>query len=86
MTRPPYTSPLAPHAWATRMTDTSATGPENDTWWVRHAHPLKTAFRILLGVAWLTDGILKFTSGFANDFLSAVQTSQANAPSWLSGW
>lgn len=56
------------------------------TWWVRHAHPLKSTFRILLGVAWLTDGILKFTSGFVNDFLASVQASQANAPSWLSGW
>jgi uncharacterized membrane protein YphA (DoxX/SURF4 family) len=56
------------------------------TWWVRHAHPLKTVFRILLGVAWLTDGVLKFTSGFVNDFLASVQASQANAPSWLSGW
>lgn len=47
---------------------------------------MKTIFRILLGVAWLTDGVLKFTSGFVYNFLSAVQASQANAPSWLSGW
>jgi nitrite reductase (NO-forming) len=63
-------------------------GPDSgtETWWVRHAQPLKTIFRLLLGVAWLTDGVLKFTSGFVNDFLSSVQTSQANAPGWLSGW
>jgi len=56
------------------------------TWWVRHAQPLKTLFRLMLGVAWFTDGILKFTSGFVNDFLASVQASQASAPSWLSGW
>ncbi|HEV2520325.1 MAG TPA: DoxX family membrane protein [Thermoplasmata archaeon] len=56
------------------------------TWWVRNAQPLKTLFRLLLGVAWLTDGILKFTSGFVDNFLSSVQNSQANAPGWLSGW
>jgi nitrite reductase (NO-forming) len=53
---------------------------------VRNARPLKTAFRLLLGVAWLTDGVLKFTSGFVDNFQSAVQASQANAPGWLSGW
>lgn len=58
----------------------------NTTWWVRHVHSLKTTFRILLGVAWLADGVLKFTSGFVNNFLDSVQASQANAPGWLSGW
>jgi uncharacterized membrane protein YphA (DoxX/SURF4 family) len=62
------------------------TDPSSSTWWVRNAHPLKTIFRLLLGIAWLTDGVLKFSSGFVDNFLSAVQSSQANAPSWLSGW
>jgi nitrite reductase (NO-forming) len=68
------------------MTPTVATSPESTTWWVRNARPLKTIFRLLLGVAWFTDGVLKFTSGFVNDFLSAVQESQASAPSWLAPW
>jgi uncharacterized membrane protein YphA (DoxX/SURF4 family) len=55
-------------------------------WWGRNARWLKTAFRILLGVAWLVNGVLKFTSGYVSSFLTDVQTSQANAPSWLSGW
>jgi uncharacterized membrane protein YphA (DoxX/SURF4 family) len=59
---------------------------EHPTWWVRHAKALKTIFRLLLGVAWLTDGVLKFTSGFVDTFQAAVQASQSNAPSWLSGW
>ncbi|MGD0250955.1 MAG: hypothetical protein ABSB97_08760, partial [Thermoplasmata archaeon] len=64
----------------------NATVVESNSWWARHARVLKTAFRLLLGVAWLTDGILKFTSGYVSDFLSDVQNSQSNAPSWLSGW
>src|SRR5579863_4149471 len=68
------------------MVTTEDPATANASWWVRHAQPLKTIFRILLGVAWLTDGVLKFSSGFVNSFLDSVQTSQANAPSWLSGW
>ncbi|HYA58370.1 MAG TPA: DoxX family membrane protein [Thermoplasmata archaeon] len=44
------------------------------------------AFRIILGVVWLIDGAFKFTSGYANDFLTAVGNTQSTAPSWLSGW
>ena len=68
------------------MTEASIPGTAGSSWWVRNAKALKTTFRVLLGVAWLTDGVLKFTSGFVNDFLSSVQDSQSNAPSWLSGW
>lgn len=71
---------------ATSTPEIRAAQPANASWWVRNARPLKTIFRLLLGIAWLTDGILKFTSGFVNDFLSSVQASQASAPSWLSGW
>lgn len=55
-------------------------------WWVRHAGQLKTGFRLLLGLVWTINGVLKFTSGYVNGFLGDVQNSQANAPSWLSGW
>jgi nitrite reductase (NO-forming) len=68
------------------MVEPVESDPANRTWWARNARPLKTLFRLLLGVAWLTDGVLKFTSGYINSFLGNVQTSQANAPSWLSGW
>jgi hypothetical protein len=44
------------------MSEDSVKG-ERSTWWVRHAAPLKTAFRVILGVVWLVDGILKFTPG-----------------------
>lgn len=68
------------------MTDTVATSTVGKSWWVRNAHPLKTLFRVLLGVVWLIDGVLKFTSGFVGSFQDNVLNAQANAPSWLSGW
>ncbi len=55
-------------------------------WWSVHAIQLKTVFRFLLGAIWLVNGVLKFTSGYVDSFLNDVQTSQANAPSWLAGW
>ncbi len=68
------------------MTEAGTANVANTSWWVRNARPLKTAFRLLVGLAWLVDGVLKFTSGFVNNFLDSVSASQANAPSWLSGW
>src|SRR5579862_2657703 len=68
------------------MTEQATTDAVGKSWWVRHAHPLKTTFRVLLGVVWLIDGVLKFTSGFVSSFQSNVLDAQSNAPSWLSGW
>lgn len=68
------------------MVEVGGAAAQGDGWWVRNAVPLKTTFRVLLGIVWLIDGILKFTSGFVDSFLAAVQDAQANAPSWLSGW
>lgn len=68
------------------MADNTTTGSVGNSWWVRHARPLKTCFRILLGVVWLIDGVLKFTSGFVDSFQGNVLSAQANAPGWLSGW
>jgi nitrite reductase (NO-forming) len=59
---------------------------DTTTWWVRNAGALKSSFRIVLGVVWLIDGVLKFTSGFNQNFNSAVVSAGGNAPSWLSGW
>jgi uncharacterized membrane protein YphA (DoxX/SURF4 family) len=71
---------------ALTLAHSSTSSTSSPNWWVRHVRSLKTVFRVLLGVAWFTDGILKFTSGFVNSFLGSVQASQANAPSWLAGW
>jgi nitrite reductase (NO-forming) len=57
------------------------------SWWARNSTGIWTSFSVLLGIALAIDGYLKFTSGYNNgQFLSDVQTSQANDPSWLSGW
>lgn len=61
-------------------------GMQRPSWWARHIHPLNSILRVLLGVVWLVDGILKFYSGFAGSFLSGLQSMQQSAPSWLSGW
>ncbi|MGB6501199.1 MAG: DoxX family protein [Thermoplasmata archaeon] len=68
------------------MATTMETSGARTGFWVRNARPLKTIFRLLLGVAWLVDGVLKFTSGYVGNFLSDVQASQSTAPGWLSGW
>jgi uncharacterized membrane protein YphA (DoxX/SURF4 family) len=56
------------------------------SWASRQRAPVKALIRIVLGVIWLIDGALKFTSGFVGSFSAAVQTAANNAPSWLSGW
>lgn len=61
-------------------------GHESASWWTRNVSPLNAILRVLLGIVWMIDGILKFTSGFASIFLSNLQSTQQTAPSWLSGW
>jgi nitrite reductase (NO-forming) len=53
-------------------------------WWVRHAHLLKTVFRVLFGAIWLIDGAFKFQPGFIAS--GAWQPSPVGQPGWLSGW
>lgn len=55
-------------------------------WWMRQAPQLKWTVRVVFGAFWLIDGALKFTSGFVDNFPTAVQTAGSNAPGWLSGW
>ncbi len=55
-------------------------------WWLRHAHELKTIFRIGFGLIWLIDGSLKFLPGFVDNFPGQVANAAAGAPPWLAGW
>jgi nitrite reductase (NO-forming) len=55
-------------------------------WWARNAKGLGTVFRLILGLVWTINGVLKFTSGYTSGFLGDVTTSQSNAPGWLQGW
>lgn len=56
------------------------------SWWVDNAKWLKTTFRVLLGLVWLINGVLKFTSNYTDSFLKDVTDAQGNAPGWLNGW
>ncbi|MFI5413019.1 MAG: DoxX family membrane protein [Candidatus Lutacidiplasmatales archaeon] len=47
---------------------------------------MNAILRVLVGAVWTVDGILKFYSGYAGQFLSQLQGTQQAAPSWLSGW
>ncbi|MGA8711332.1 MAG: hypothetical protein WB786_08945 [Thermoplasmata archaeon] len=65
----------------------STTTEAHPSWWARHLHPLNAILRILMGIVWTYDGILKFYSGFAGQFLGTLQGNQAADPSWLAnGW
>jgi len=55
-------------------------------WWARNVSPMNSLLRMMLGIVWTIDGILKFYSGFAGSFLGNLQNTQAGAPGWLSGW
>jgi nitrite reductase (NO-forming) len=68
------------------MTDGTTAMDLHPSWWARHIHPLNSFLRILMGIVWLSDGFLKFYSGFAGSFLSTLQDQQSSNPSWLSGW
>lgn len=58
--------------------------PRYDGWWPQHAQPLKTLFRIVIGVVWLIDGSLKFSAGFVDAFAGSI--SPDGQPAWLQGW
>jgi uncharacterized membrane protein YphA (DoxX/SURF4 family) len=63
--------------------------PEGQTsaaWWSRNVSSMNAILRVLLGAVWTVDGILKFYSGYAGQFLGQLQATQQAAPSWLSGW
>ena len=64
----------------------SAEGSRSMSWWSRNVSPLNSILRVLLGVVWTVDGILKFYSGFAGSFLTDLQSTQQSAPSYLQGW
>ena len=54
------------------------------SWWARNAVSLKTIFRILFGIIWLVDGLLKFAPGFVDAFAGSI--SPDGQPGWLAGW
>jgi thiosulfate dehydrogenase (quinone) large subunit len=59
---------------------------DNGGWWLRHAPLLKTLFRVMFGIIWLIDGLLKFQPGFVDGFPDVIAGAGENAPPWLQGW
>jgi uncharacterized membrane protein YphA (DoxX/SURF4 family) len=55
-------------------------------WLVRHAPSLKASFRVILGLVWLIDGSLKFTSGLVAKFPGLVTSAGQGQPAWLHPW
>lgn len=60
--------------------------PNADNWFVRRIHQIKTIVRIVFGVFWLIDGVLKFSPNLVQAFPDMVRSAAAGQPSWLAGW
>ncbi len=58
----------------------------SDTWFLRRVPALKVILRVLFGVFWLVDGILKFEPGVVEAFPSMIRDVGAGQPPWLAGW
>jgi uncharacterized membrane protein YphA (DoxX/SURF4 family) len=54
------------------------------SWVVRNVGWLKSFMRIILGIVWLIDGSLKFSSGFVDSFPALIKSQ--GQPSWLQPW
>ncbi|MGD0476845.1 MAG: hypothetical protein ABSB29_01615 [Nitrososphaerales archaeon] len=55
-----------------------------DNWFVGNINALKVTLRVLFGMFWLIDGVLKFQPGFVDAFSGTVSAS--GQPGWLVGW
>ena len=57
-----------------------------DSWFVRHVGALKTAMRIVFGVVWGVDGILKFQPGVSDSLAGMIADAGNGQPGWLQPW
>jgi hypothetical protein len=57
-----------------------------DNWFVRNVSSLKTIVRIIFGVFWGIDGILKFQPGFVDSFPGSIKDAASGQPAWLARW
>lgn len=60
--------------------------PDSDNWFVRRIHQIETILRIVFGVFWAIDGVLKFSPGLASAFPDMIRGAASGQPSWLAGW
>lgn len=57
-----------------------------DSWFVRNISVLKVVLRVVFGVFWLIDGLLKFQPGVVEAFPDMVRSAAVGQPAWLGGW
>ncbi len=57
-----------------------------DSWFVRHVAALKTAVRIVFGIVWLIDGLLKFQPGVSDSLAGMISDAGQGQPVWLQPW
>ncbi|MDG6970868.1 MAG: DoxX family protein [Nitrososphaerota archaeon] len=57
-----------------------------DNWFVKNIDTLKVALRVVFGMFWLIDGMLKFQPGVVEAFSGMIRDASAGQPAWLSGW
>ena len=57
------------------MKTTGLTGRVGTSWAARNVYWLKSFIRIIIGVVWLIDGLLKFQPGFVDSFPGLIKTA-----------
>ncbi len=57
-----------------------------DNRFARNLFSLKTVVRIIFGVFWAIDGVLKFDPGFVDTFPNMIKDVASGQPPWLAGW
>ncbi len=57
-----------------------------ESWFVRNITSIKTTVRIVFGVFWAIDGVLKFEPGLVQAFPGMISDAAQGQPSWLAGW
>ncbi|MDG6940368.1 MAG: DoxX family membrane protein [Nitrososphaerota archaeon] len=56
------------------------------SWMARNATGTKTLVRVVFGVIWLIDGVLKFEPGLPAAFPAMIQEAAQGQPAWLAPW
>lgn len=57
-----------------------------DSWFVRHVAELKSSMRIVFGIVWAVDGLLKFEPGVSDSLASMIADAGQGQPTWLQPW
>ena len=56
------------------------------TWWSRNAGGLGVSIRVVFGMVWIIDGLMKFTWLGPSDVIGLVQGAGQGQPAWLAPW